>query len=211
MKKIFSSKFAVLIAAALVLLCAAGIAVYRIDFADPSKVPHNALYKKANAGIDSRVADLLKRMTLEEKIGQMTQIVKDNLNAGEVKYYLLGSVLSGGGGSPADNTPAGWADMVDGFQKEALSTRLGIPMIYGVDAVHGHGNLSNSTVFPHNIALGATGDARLVEDIGRAVAEETAATGILWNFGPCVAVVHDLRWGRTYESFGEDPSLVASL
>jgi len=212
MKQLFRQKFVILIAAvAFVLLCAAGVAVYRIGFSDPSKVPHNALYKKASAGVDSRVADLLKRMTIDEKIGQMTQIVKDTLHAGEVKYYLLGSVLSGGGGSPATNTAAGWADMVDAFQNEALSTRLGIPIIYGVDAVHGHGNLANATVFPHNIGLGATGDSRLVEEIGKAVAEETAGTGILWNFGPCVAVAQDLRWGRTYESFGEDPSLVASL
>jgi len=212
MKKIFRSKFSFIIAAvALVLLIAIGAFAFCAGSFNSSEVPRNALYKKANAKVEARVADLLARMTIEEKIGQMTQIVKDNLNAGEVKYYLLGSVLSGGGGSPATNTAAGWADMVDAFQNEALSTRLGIPMIYGVDAVHGHGNLANATVFPHNIGLGASGDTRLVEAIGKAVAEETAGTGILWNFGPCVAVVHDLRWGRTYESFGEDPSLVASL
>lgn len=212
MKKIFRSKFGFIIAAVVsVLVIAAGAFAFFSGSFNSSEIPPNALYKKADAPVDSRVADLLKRMTIDEKIGQMTQIVKDTLKAGEVKYYLLGSVLSGGGGSPSNNTAAGWADMVDAFQNEALSTRLGIPMIYGVDAVHGHGNLVDATVFPHNIGLGATGDTRLVEAIGKAVAEETAGTGILWNFGPCVAVVHDLRWGRTYESFGEDPSHVAAL
>ena len=212
MKKVFRSKLRfIAVAIASVLLFTIGVLAFCAGSADSSEIPSDALYKKADAPIDSRIADLLGRMTIDEKIGQMTQIVKDTLRAGDVKNYLLGSVLSGGGGSPSKNTAKGWADMVDAFQNEALSTRLGIPMIYGVDAVHGHGNLANATVFPHNIGLGASGDTRLVEAIGKAVAEETAGTGVLWNFGPCVAVVHDLRWGRTYESFGEDPSLVASL
>ncbi len=101
--------------------------------------------------------------------------------------------------------------MVDTFQNEALSTRLGIPILYGVDAVHGHNNLKNATIFPHNIGLGAAGDADLVRRIGAATALETAATGILWNFAPCVAVALDPRWGRTYESYGQDPALVSTL
>lgn len=175
------------------------------------KVSANAQYKKADAPIDKRIEDLLARMTLQEKIGQMTQIEKGSLKGTDVRDLFLGSVLSGGGGSPSSNTSAAWADMVDSFQKLALATRLAIPLIYGVDAVHGHGNLKNATIFPHNIGLGATGDADLVRRIGTAVAEETAATGILWNFGPCLAIAQDPRWGRTYESFGQSTDLVSSL
>ena len=123
----------------------------------------------------------------------------------------LGSVLSGGGSTPTPNTPAAWVDMVNEFQNQALSTRLGIPIIYGIDAVHGHGNVYGATVFPHNIGLGATGDPALVREIGQATAEEVRATGIPWSFGPCVCVARDERWGRTYESFGEDPALVSKM
>jgi len=175
------------------------------------KPPASAIYKKADAPVADRVADLLSRMTILEKIGQMTQIEKGSLKTGDVALLFLGSVLSGGGGSPAQNTAADWADMVDTFQNEALSTRLGIPILYGVDAVHGHNNLKNATIFPHNIGLGAAGDADLVRRIGAATALETAATGILWNFAPCVAVALDPRWGRTYESYGQDPALVSTL
>jgi len=149
-------------------------------------------------------------MTLEEKIGQMTQVEKNSIRPGDITRYFIGSILSGGG-SPADNTPAGWYAMVAGFQQEALATRLGIPLIYGVDAVHGHGNLRNATIFPHEIGLGATRDPQLVEEIGRATAEEMLATGIRWNFAPVVAVVQDIRWGRAYEAYGEDPALVTEL
>lgn len=169
------------------------------------------VYRQATAPLDSRVKDLLARMTLEEKIGQMTQLEKGSVKPGDVKGLLLGSVLSGGGGSPGDNTTSGWADMVDGYQKEALATRLGIPVLYGVDAVHGHNNLQDATIFPHNIGLGAANDPELVRRIAEATALETAACGVLWNFAPCVAVARDPRWGRTYESFGQDPALVARL
>lgn len=176
-----------------------------------AKVPANAPYKNAKLPVEERVADLLARMTLDEKLGQMTQIEKGSLNSGDVASLFLGSVLSGGGGVPASNAPAGWADMVDGYQAEALSTRLAIPMIYGVDSVHGHNNLKNATIFPHNIGLGAANDAALTREIGVAVARETLATGIPWTFAPCIAVARDPRWGRTFESFGQDPSLVSAL
>jgi beta-glucosidase len=123
----------------------------------------------------------------------------------------VGSLLLGGGSTPSPNTPEAWADMVDGFQAQALQTRLGIPLIYGVDSVHGHGNLVGATVFPHNIGLGATRDPRLVERVEHVTAEETRATGPQWVFAPCVCVARDLRWGRTYESFGEDPGLVIKM
>ena len=161
--------------------------------------------------VDTRVEDLLKQMTLDEKIGQMTQVEKNSIRPGDITKYFIGSILSGGGGSPTNNTVKDWYAMVEGFQNEALETRLGIPILYGVDAVHGHGNLLHATVFPHNIGLGATNNPELVEKIGRATAEEILATGIPWNFSPVVAVVQDVRWGRTYEAFSEDTGIVTSL
>ncbi len=158
-----------------------------------------------------QVEALLVRMTLDEKIGQMTQVEKNSLTPEAVKRFFIGSVLSGGGGYPAENSAAGWVKMVGDFQEAALQTRLGIPLLYGVDAVHGHNNLYGAVIYPHNIGLGATRDPELVYRIGRATAEEMAATGVYWNFAPTVAVPHDLRWGRTYEGFGQDTQLVSQL
>lgn len=169
------------------------------------------LYTDPSQPIEVRVEDLLKRMTLEEKIGQMTQVEKGSIRPGDITKYAIGSILSGGGGSPAKNTTQEWYAMVEGYQEEALKTRLGIPLIYGVDAVHGHGNMQNATIFPHNIGLGATNNPELLKAIGRATAEEMLASGIPWNFAPVVAVVQDVRWGRTYEGFGEETALVTSL
>ncbi len=159
----------------------------------------------------ARAEDLLARMTLAEKIGQMTLIEKDSVQPGDIDERLIGGVLSGGGGSPAENTPEGWAAMVSGFQDEALQTRLAIPLLYGVDAVHGHGNLRGATLFPHNIGLGAANDPALMTEIGRVTAAEMVATGITWNYAPAVSVPQDIRWGRTYEGYSERPEIVASL
>jgi beta-glucosidase len=163
--------------------------------------------------VAKRVEDLMARMTLEEKVGQMTMAERGDVTEDptRVTTLMLGALLSGGGSVPADNTPAGWADMVDMFQERALQTRLQIPILYGVDSVHGHGNLDGATVFPHNIGLGSTGDPKLVERIEHVVAEETRATGPQWSFAPCICVARDARWGRTYESFSEDPGLVTRL
>jgi beta-glucosidase len=171
----------------------------------------SVMYPDPSQSIEKRIEDLLSRMTLDEKIGQMTQVEKNSIKPGDITKYYIGSILSGGGGSPEENTPQAWYAMVEGFQKEALATRLQIPIIYGVDAVHGHGNLLNATVFPHNIGLGAANNPELMEKIGRATAEEMLATGIPWNFAPCIAVVQDVRWGRTYEGYGEETGLVTSL
>jgi beta-glucosidase len=156
---------------------------------------------------------LLARMTLAEKVGQMTQAERGAVSGDPslITTWRLGSLLSGGGSTPTPNTPEAWADMVDAFQARALRTRLGIPLIYGVDSVHGHGNLVGATVFPHNIGLGATRNPRLVEKVEHVTAEETRATGPQWVFAPCLCVARDLRWGRTYESFGEDPALVIKM
>lgn len=170
-------------------------------------------YLNPGLAVERRVEDLLGRMTLEEKIGQMTQAERGAVagNPEVIAEWGLGSVLSGGGSTPTPNTPAAWVEMVNEFQSQALSTRLGIPLIYGVDAVHGHANVYGATVFPHNIGLGATRDPKLVREVGQATAEEVRATGVPWNFGPCVCVARDERWGRTYESFSEDPTLVSRM
>jgi beta-glucosidase len=160
---------------------------------------------------EERARDLLDRMTLEEKIGQMTLVEKGSMPFPDVTRYFIGGVLSGGGGSPSPNTPEAWARMVDVYQKAALKTRLAIPVIYGVDAVHGHNNLKGAVIFPHNIGLGASGDADLVERIAQATAAEMIATNIRWNYAPVIAVPQDIRWGRTYEAFSEDTDLVTRL
>ena len=169
------------------------------------------IYKDPVALVARRVEDLLARMTLEEKIGQMTQVEKNSLTPEIVRRFFIGSVLSGGGGYPGENTPAGWVKMFTAFQESALQTRLGIPILYGVDAVHGHNNLCGAVIYPHNIGLGAAGDADLIYRIGRATAEELVATGVKWNFAPTVAVPLDIRWGRTYEGFSQDSQLVVQL
>ncbi|KAL2649364.1 hypothetical protein R1flu_017492, partial [Riccia fluitans] len=170
------------------------------------------LYKDPTQDVEARVQDLLKRMTLEEKVGQMTQIERSVANYSVIKEYYVGSVLSGGGSVPEPNaTVVAWQDMVDGFQAGALDTRLKIPMIYGIDAVHGHNNVYGAVVFPHNIALGCTRDPDLVRRIGAATALEVRATGIPYVFAPCIATCRDPRWGRCYESYSESPDVVRSM
>nr|WP_030275476.1 glycoside hydrolase family 3 N-terminal domain-containing protein [Streptomyces sp. NRRL B-24484] len=170
-------------------------------------------YLDAKLPVQQRVKDLLARMTLDEKIGQMTQAERNAVDGdrAQITDLKLGSLLSGGGSTPTPNTPAAWADMVDGYQQRALATRLHIPLLYGVDSVHGHNNLVGATVFPHNIAMGATRDPDLVERAAHITATETRATGPQWVFAPCVCVARDDRWGRTYESYGEDPDLVSRM
>ena len=158
------------------------------------------------------VDSLMSRMTLEEKLGQMTQVDRQFLSdITDISKYGLGSLLSGGGSTPEVNEPKAWADMYDSYQREALKSRLKIPLIYGIDAVHGHNNVIGATIFPHNIGLGATRDPQIVEAVARATALEVAATGIDWDFAPCLAVPDDFRWGRTYEGFSENTDLVSEL
>jgi len=169
---------------------------------------------KGLASFDPQVKELLEKMTLEEKIGQMTQPEQDQVlsNPGDMQKYFLGSVLSGGNSDPAEgNSLEAWTDLYDKVQEEAMKTRLKIPVLYGIDAVHGHSNVLGAVMFPHNIALGCTRDADLVEKIGRITAKEMRATGIQWTFGPCLTVPQDIRWGRTYEGFSEDPAIVRRL
>src|SRR3954453_13304919 len=170
-------------------------------------------YKNSKLPVHDRVADLLSRMNLAEKIGQMTQAERIDVDADPslITTNGFGSILSGGGSTPASNTPEAWADMVDRYQQAALETRLGIPITYGADTVRGHENLQGATVFPHNIGLGASRDPDLVEQVEHIAAIETRASGPQWAFAPCICVARDDRWGRTYESFGENPKLVEKM
>ena len=169
---------------------------------------------KKLSSFDPEVRKLLSKMTLEEKIGQMTQPEQGPVlsHPGDMQKYFIGSVLSGGDSDPAEGSSLeAWTDLYDRTQREALKTRLQIPILYGIDAVHGHGHVLGAVIFPHHIALGCTRDPALVERIGRITAEEVRATGIQWTFAPCVTVPQDIRWGRTYEGFSEDPETVRTL
>ncbi|KAM5584866.1 hypothetical protein ABKV19_004302 [Rosa sericea] len=169
-------------------------------------------YKDPKQPVNARIRDLMKRMTLAEKIGQMVQIEREVATPDVMTKYFIGSVLSGGGSVPAPKASAEtWVNLVNGIQKGSLSTRLGIPMIYGIDAVHGHNNVYNATIFPHNVGLGATRDPALVKRIGEATALEVRATGIPYAFAPCIAVCRDPRWGRCYESYSEDHKIVQAM
>ncbi|XP_028115287.1 uncharacterized protein LOC114313136 isoform X2 [Camellia sinensis] len=169
-------------------------------------------YKDPKLPVGVRVEDLLRRMTLAEKIGQMVQVDRSVATDEVMRNYSIGSVLSGGGSTPLLHASAkDWVKMVNEFQKGSLSSRLGIPMIYGIDAVHGHNNVYEATIFPHNIGLGATRDPELLRRIGDATALEVRATGIPYVFAPCIAVCRDPRWGRCYESYSEDPKIVREM
>jgi beta-glucosidase len=201
------------------LLVTAALAVAAVPAAsahsahDPGAAPAAAPYLNPRLPVDVRVKDLLGRMTLQEKVGQMTQAERGAVDAdqSQITDLDLGSLLSGGGSTPTPNTPQAWADMIDGYQSHALATRLHIPLLYGIDSVHGDNNLVGATVFPHNIAMGATRDPKLVEEEEHITATETRATGPQWVFAACDCVARDDRWGRTYESFGEDPKLVEEM
>ena len=169
-------------------------------------------YRNPSLPVAERVDDLLASMTLDEKVGQMTQADHSFLKSpDDVTKYALGSVLSGGNSEIPDVSPRGWAEFVSGLQRRALATRLAIPILYGIDAVHGHNNVRGAVIFPHNIGLGCTRNPKIVQEAARITAQEVAATGMHWAFGPCVTVPQDERWGRTYEGFGEAPGLVADL
>ena len=174
--------------------------------------PFDAPYKQMGSSTNERVEDLLSRMTLEEKIGQMALVEKNSVRTTQdIATYGIGALLSGGGAKPNINTVQGWSDMVSHFVDASKTSRLGIPILYGVDANHGHSNVPGATVFPHFIGLGATGDPALVEQVARTTAQELAATGIYWSFSPTLDLPKDIRWGRTYEAFSDDSKLTASL
>ena len=169
----------------------------------------------ADPAIEARVEEILARMTVEEKVGQLIQADARRVTAEDVRSYNLGSVLNGGGGFPNDekySTVQDWLDLADMVYDASVDTSdggVGIPAIWGVDAVHGHNNVIGATLFPHNVGLGAAGNPELLRRIGEVTAREVRVTGHDWNFGPTVAVPRDDRWGRAYEGYSEDPEIVS--
>jgi beta-glucosidase len=170
---------------------------------------------KKDAAIEARVADIVGKMTLAQKIGQMTQPEIKSVTPDDVRKFYLGSVLNGGGSWPNNDKhakAADWLALANAYYDASMATDMAVkvPVVWGTDAVHGHNNVYGATMFPHNIGLGAARDPKLVGEIGAATAKAVRATGIAWVFGPTLAVVRDDRWGRTYESYSEDPMLVKS-
>lgn len=164
------------------------------------------------ADIRTKVELLLQKMTLAQKIGQLVQTERMAITPEEVKAWHIGSVLSGGGSCPGDNTPADWVEMNDAYWAASMEQdeeHLAIPIIYGIDAIHGNNNVRGATVFPHNIGLGAADDPELMTRIAQVTAREVLACGVDWTFAPCLAVARDAHWGRTYESYSEDPAIVS--
>jgi beta-glucosidase len=191
------------------LLClVASLAVPVFLAAPPADAPPRKF-----SSFDPQIKPLLAKMTLDEKIGQMTQpdqeYVKD---LSDIENLALGSILSGGSSDPKEgNSLKAWTDLYDRIQQHTQKSRLKIPLLYGIDAVHGHNNLLGAVIFPHNIGLGCTRNPALIEKVEHVTAEEVRASGIQWAFAPCVTVPQDARWGRTYEGFSEDPELVKEI
>jgi len=168
-----------------------------------------------DAKIEAQVAKIVKGMTLRQKIGQMTQPEIKTITPDQVREYYIGSVLNGGGSWPGMNkhaTPAEWVALADKYYEASMATDMAIkvPVVWGIDAMHGNSNVFGATLFPHNIGLGAARDKTLIAKMAASVGQAVRATGINWVFAPTLAVVRDDRWGRTYESFSEDPMLVKS-
>ena len=188
---------------AVVCVAAAGVLLTSRQSSSAASQP------KPLSSFDPQVKPLLAQMTLEEKIGQMTQPDQENIkDLSDIEKYSFGSILSGGTSDPKEgNSLEAWTNLYDRLQQHTSLSRLKIPLLYGIDAVHGHNNVLGAVIFPHNIGLGCTRNRELVEKVARITAEEVRATGIQWAFAPCVAVPQDVRWGRTYEGFSEDPAL----
>ncbi|GAA0858615.1 glycoside hydrolase family 3 protein [Aliiglaciecola litoralis] len=167
-----------------------------------------------NSQVKQQVDRLLSEMTLAQKVGQMTQAERSTCTPDDVYAFHLGSVLSGAGSCPKNNLVDDWVEMCDAYWHASVrkdDAHLGIPIMYGVDAVHGNSNVKDAVIFPHNIGLGATNDFSLIKDIAAATAKEVLAIGVDWVFSPNLAVASDYRWGRTYESFSQDPKQVSKF
>ncbi len=168
------------------------------------------IYNKEKS-IKENVAAYVSKMTLKEKVGQMIMAEKDYITAQDVKTYSIGSVFAQGGSAPKKNNPDGWRAMIRTYKNAAKESRLSIPLLFALDAVHGNNNMKDTVIYPHNIALGATRNGKLVSEIGAAVADELNSIGVDWTFSPCVAVSNDIRWGRDYECFSETSDLVTMM
>ena len=178
----------------------------------PEEWPRPRPALPADPRLEARVEALLARMTPAEKVGQLIQADIESITPDDLRHYPLGSVLNGGGVAPGNDqlaSPGEWLKLADRFYEASTAEPLAVPVMWGTDAVHGHNNIPGATIFPHNIGLGAARDPALIERIGAVTAVEIRVTGLDWTFAPSVAVVRDARWGRTYESYGENPHLVA--
>ena len=171
----------------------------------------NEGYYNTELSTAERVALIMADMSLEDKALQMVQLERQTASEYISNIGGFGSVLSGGGSVPGQNTVEGWTKWMKTVQNGIMKQGCRIPALYGIDSVHGHANVVNTTIFPHNIGLGAADDPELMEQMGAVVAREMFQTRIPWNFGPCVALACDPRWGRTYESFSTDPLITAEL
>ena len=211
------SSLSVLLRRSLVWLCL-GVIVLSGFFLVRTMTQENKIPAKSTKYLDTsfsteeRIHDLVNQMTLREKIGQMALVEKNSLtNEKDIATYGLGAVLSGAGAKPEVNTAEGWKLMIDGYKAVALESRLAIPILYGVDAVHGHALLPGSVVFPHQIGLGATGDAELVKKVAQVTAKDLQRVGVNWNYAPNLDLPTDIRWGRVYEAYSDDTLLTARL
>jgi beta-glucosidase len=188
--------------------------------AEPPAAIHPAVWPERpatfppDAALETRISALVGEMTLEQKVGQLIQADIGSITPNDLRHYPLGSILNGGSSSPGNDEfapPSEWLTLADRFYDASMDTVHGphpIPTMWGTDAVHGHNNVVGATIFPHNIALGAAHDPELIRQIGEITAREVRATGMEWTFGPTLAVVRDDRWGRTFESYSEDPQIV---
>lgn len=165
----------------------------------------------SSKSINENINTFLDKMTIQEKVGQMLQVERKHISIADVKGYFIGSVFAQGGSVPDENTLDGWRRMTDRYKLAAKETRLAIPLVFASNAIHGNNNMKDTVIFPHNIGLGASGDTELIGEMVTTIADELTASGIDWTFSPCVAVSNDIRWGRTYESFGENPDLVSIM
>ncbi len=216
---------AILTAAAFAAGCGSTLAQTAPNIVRPTVVPagpaqaNPALWPAATSpaaitdpATEAAIAALLARMTLDQKVGQLIQADISAITPADLQRYPLGSILAGGNSGPYGNRRADaatWLRLVDSFRDASRKAGAGVPILFGIDAVHGHSNVPGATIFPHNIGLGAARDTDLIRRIGAATAAEVAGSGIEWTFAPTLAVPQDLRWGRSYEGYSSDPALIA--
>ncbi|MCR5254491.1 MAG: glycoside hydrolase family 3 C-terminal domain-containing protein [Acetatifactor sp.] len=171
-----------------------------------------SVYMDASKSVDERIEALLSQMSLKEKAAQMVQPEQTGITYAQITQYNVGSVLSGGGSAPSTGNSAGsWNNNINNMKQASIESRLGIPLLYGVDAVHGNNNVDGAVVFPHNIGLGAADDEELMKEIGRVTALEVRTIAAQWTFAPCVGNAQNELWGRTYECYGEDVEIISRL